>query len=98
MEPMVEQEVKPVTPEQPHALAPETPSLVAQRTRGVWYTLCMTAIGALLALGTMRVFTMFQKMHAAGQEGTATVSEMPPAVPTVTSVDTSTARVNGPQM
>src|SRR5262245_65079749 len=100
MEPMVEQEVKPVIPEQSHSVAPEAPHLVAQpeRTRGVWYTLSMITIGALLALGAMRVFTVPQKMHATGQGGTAAVAEMTPAVPAVTSVDTSTVRVNGPQM
>ena len=67
MEPMVEQEVKPVTPEQPHAVATEAPPLVEQpeRTRGVWFALSMIALGALLALGAMWVFTRSQGMHAA---------------------------------
>src|SRR5919199_3263176 len=97
MEPMVEQEVKPITPEQPHAVATEAPPLVEQpeRTRGVWYTLSMIALGAPLALGAMRVFTRSQGMHAASQGGTAEVSEIQPARPAVTNVDTNTAHVNG---
>ncbi len=100
MEPMVEQEVKPVTPEQPHSVAPEASALVVppERTRGVWYTLSMITIGALLALGAMRVFTMSQGMYAAGQHGMSEVLEVQPALPAVTSVDTSTVRVDGTQM
>src|SRR2546425_4143212 len=100
MEPMVEQEVKPFAPEQPHSVASEAPPLVEQpeRTRGVWYTLSMITIGALLALGAMRVFTMSQGISASSQRGTSEVSELQPATPAVTSVDTSTVRVNGPQM
>src|SRR5438128_1083196 len=100
MEPMVEQEVKPVTPEQPHSVTPEASALVVppERSRGVWYTLSMITIGALLALGAMRVFTVSQGMYAAGQRGTSEVSEVQPALPAVTSVDTSTRRSAGTQM
>src|SRR5262252_461487 len=100
MEPMVEQEVKLVTPEQPHAPAPEAPSLVPQpeRTRGVWYTLCMITIGALLALGAMRVFTTSQGISVSSPRGTSEVSEIQPALPAGTNVDTNTVRVDGPQM
>src|SRR5438128_7759992 len=100
MEPMVEQEVKPVTPEQPHSVTPEASAQVVppERTRGVWYTLSMITIGALLALGAMRGFTMSQGMYAAGQRGTSEALEVQPALPAVTSVDTITVRGDGPQM
>src|SRR5262249_21849832 len=100
MEPMVEQEVKPATPEQPHPAAPEAPQLVEppERTRGVWYTLSMLALGALLALGAMRVFTRSEGLRAASQSSTSEVSEIQPTLPAVTNVDTNTVRVDRPQM
>src|SRR5947209_2350329 len=100
MEPMVEQDVQPVTPEQPYSLGPDASALVLPpvRTRGVWHTLSMVALGALLALGAMRVFTMSQGIYAASQGGTAEMSDIQPALPAVTNVDMSTVHVSRPQM
>jgi membrane fusion protein, heavy metal efflux system len=97
---MADQDVQTVATAQPDAAAPAPSAPVAPpaRAQGIWRALALVTLGAILALGAMLGFTMYQTPPTASQGETSGVSESKPAVPVGTSVEENTVRMQAHQM
>ena len=98
---MTEQASKTATPEQPIAAEPVPPAatVVQPPVRlHVWHALGWGILGALLAVGIMMALPMRQAMVASLQGNTKSVSDIQAPGPAVSDADTSTVRIDTPQM
>src|SRR6266567_2936667 len=98
---MTEQEIKTATTEQPTPAEPVPRAAQVVQPAGalhVWRALGGVIVGALLAVGLMMVLPMRQTMVASIQGETKAVSEIPSPGPAAINADTSTVRINTPQL
>src|SRR5262245_17398065 len=98
---MTEQASKTANPEQPTAAEPVPPAATIVQPPGrlhVWHALGWGILGALLAVGIMMALPMRQAMVASLQDNTKSVSDIQAPVAAVSDIDTSTVRIDTPQM
>src|SRR5205807_3749484 len=98
---MTEQEIKTATTEPPTPAEPVPFAAQVVQPAGalhVWRALGWVIVGALLAVGIMMALPMRQTMVASLPGETKSVSEIPSPGPAASDADTSTVRVNTPQL
>src|SRR5262249_54744807 len=98
---MTEQEIQTATTEHPTPAEPvplATPVVPPAGALHVWHALGWVIVGALLAVGIMMVLPVRQPMVAAIQGETKRVPDIQAPGPASSNADTSTVRINTPQM
>jgi cobalt-zinc-cadmium efflux system membrane fusion protein len=98
---MAEQEIQTATTEQPTPAEPlplASPVVQPAGTLHVWRALGWVIVGALLAVGIMLALPMRQTIVALVQDETQSVPDIRSSAPAAINADTSTVRINTPQM
>src|SRR5438067_227034 len=98
---MTEQEIKTATTEQTTPAEPVPLAAQVVQPAGAlhaWRALGWVIVGALLAVGIMLALPMRQTMVASIPGETKSVSEIPSLGPAASNADTSTVRINTPQL
>ena len=101
MQTITEQEIQTATPEQPTSAEPVPLAVPVVQLAGalrVWRALGLVISGALLAVGIMMALPMRQTMVTSVQGETQSVPEIQAPGPAISNADTSTVRINTPQM